>query len=547
MILSPLSASTSQAPRAILLAIAVTLLRGLSVAQETKANAVALPEPVAPLSAPVAPPAVKDSSDATAAPSSKTLAPPRKGQILLNFQGASLTDVLNYLSEAAGFVIVQEAPVTGTVNVVSRQAISPEEAVDLVNAVLIEKGYIAIRNGRILKIVSRKDAQKRDLPVMTGSDPSKIPRNEEMVTQILPVRYGEAAKLVDNLRPLLAENATITANESSNTILMTDTQANIRRIAQIIQAIDVSFSSISTIHVYQLRFADAKELATVITQLFATNTTSTQGGRGGGGRGFGGFGFGGRGGPGGGGGGGPGGGSQPTGQSEALQAAKRVVAVADEQSNSVIVTAPENYLPQITEMINKLDTSIADVMETRIFRLLHADSVELAELVNNLYTDASTQKSQGQNQNQGRRGGQNGGGGGPFGGGVGGNPQGNSTSQPSGRSLLQTRVVAVGDPRTNSLLVSAARDTMMQIAETVGRLDSTDAKKQRVYVHSLEHADADSVASVLRGMLGDQSATSAQSNTSRLTERTTTGAAMDSSSVLNSNSGGGGGGGRGGR
>jgi hypothetical protein len=88
---------------------------------------------------------------------------------------------------------------------------------------------------------------------------------------------------------------------------------------------------------------------------------------------------------------------------------------------------------------------------------------------------------------------------------------------------------------------------MMQIAETVGRLDSTDAKKQRVYVHSLEHADADSVASVLRGMLGDQSATSLQSNTSRLTERTTTGAAMDSSSVLNSNSGGGGGGGRGGR
>ena len=30
-----------------------------------------------------------------------------KGGIMLNFQGASLTDVLNYLSEAAGFVIVQ--------------------------------------------------------------------------------------------------------------------------------------------------------------------------------------------------------------------------------------------------------------------------------------------------------------------------------------------------------------------------------------------------------------------------------------------------------
>ncbi len=125
---------------------------------------------------------------------------------MLNFQGASLTDVLNYLSEAAGFVIVQEAPVTGTVNVVSRQPITAEDAVDLLNTVLIEKGYVAIRNGRILKIVKREGAQKRDLPVHTGSDPEQIPRKDEMVTQILPLRFGEAAKLVENLRPLLADN-----------------------------------------------------------------------------------------------------------------------------------------------------------------------------------------------------------------------------------------------------------------------------------------------------------------------------------------------------
>src|SRR4051794_33313254 len=51
------------------------------------------------------------------------------GGIQLNFSGASLADVLNYLSEAAGFVIVQEAPVSGTVNVVSRQPVTPDEAV----------------------------------------------------------------------------------------------------------------------------------------------------------------------------------------------------------------------------------------------------------------------------------------------------------------------------------------------------------------------------------------------------------------------------------
>ncbi len=98
----------------------------------------------------------------------------------------------------------------------------------------------------------------------------------------------------------------------------------------------------------------------------------------------------------------------------------------------------------------------------------------------------------------------------------------------SERALLQSQVVAVGDPRTNSLLVTASHDTMAQIAEMIGRLDASDAKKQHVYIHSLEHADADGVANVLRGMLGDQTAISnSQQTGSRLTNRTSTGASMN--------------------
>ncbi|MGB8170384.1 MAG: secretin N-terminal domain-containing protein, partial [Chthoniobacteraceae bacterium] len=444
-----------------------------------------------------------------------------KGEIMLNFQGASMNDVLNYLSEAAGFVIVQEVPVSGTVNVMSRQAISAEEAVDLVNTVLIEKGFIAIRNGRILKIVKREGAQKRDLPVQTGSDPEKIPRNDGMVTQILPLRFGEAAKLVENLRPLLPDSATITANESSNSILMTDTQTNIRRMAEIIRAIDTSVASISTIHVYPLQYANAKELATVVTQLFANNTTSGQNNQSFGGRsrrgGFPGFpGF-----PGGGG----DAGAQSSAQSEARQANSRVIAVADDQSNSLIVSAPEDLIPQITDIVTKIDTSTTDVTSTRIFNLIHADAVETADIINTLYSDATSQATQARNRNGNSRG---------QTGGFPGQPQASaSSSGQSERALMQARVVAVGDPRTNSLLVNAARDTIAEIAEMIGRLDATDSKKQHVYIHSLEHADVDSVAGVLRGMLGDQSANNSQNAAGRLSTRSANGASMDTTQQSN--------------
>ena len=492
--------------------------------------AVPLPE-LDPALAPKAPAPVANEP----APVIKPTPPMAKGMIMLNFQGASLTEVLNYLSEAAGFVIVQEAPVAGTVNVVSRQPISAEDAVDLVNAVLIEKGYVAIRNGRILKIVKRDGAQKRDLPVHTGSDPELIPRKDEMVTQILPLRFGEAAKLVENLRPLLADNATISANESSNSILLTDTQTNIRRIAEIIRAIDTSVASISTLHVYPLKFATAKDLATVVTQLFASS--SAGGASQGGGRGRGGFGggFPGFGGP-----GGPGGGQQqqPTAQSEARQANTRVIAVADDQSNSLIVSAPEEVIPSITEVVNKLDTNTTDVTNTRIFHLLHADATETAEIITSLYGDTTSQNSNNSNQRgQGGRGGF--GGFNPFG-----QQQPAAGTDKSERALLQAKVVAVGDGRTNSLIVTAAPDTLAQIAEMVGRLDASDSKKQHVYIHSLQHADAESVADVLRGMLGQQTNTNAsQSGANRLNQRSSTGATIDTSGATSNLSGNGSGGG----
>ena len=152
--------------RQFTLLAALLLLPVAALAQQPKSDPVALPKPVAPAAPDPAAPLPKAE---TPPPAPATAAKPVGKGVLLNFQNASLTDVLNYLSEAAGFIVVQEATVSGTVNVMSRQEITPEEAVDLLNAVLIEKGFIAIRNGRILKIVNRKDAQKRDLPVHNGT------------------------------------------------------------------------------------------------------------------------------------------------------------------------------------------------------------------------------------------------------------------------------------------------------------------------------------------------------------------------------------------
>jgi len=161
--------------------------------------------------------------------------------INLNFAGAPLEEILNYLSDAAGFIVVQETRINSNVKVtVSGKHLSRPEAVDLLNSVLNQNGYAAIRDGRTLTIVDKNDAKTREIPVRSGNNPEDIPKNAEIVTQIIPIRFVEARQLVSDLSSFVSSQATVVANEAGNSIVITDTQANIHHLAEIIKAIDDS-------------------------------------------------------------------------------------------------------------------------------------------------------------------------------------------------------------------------------------------------------------------------------------------------------------------
>ncbi|MCX8036641.1 MAG: hypothetical protein N3D11_06245, partial [Candidatus Sumerlaeia bacterium] len=209
------------------------------VAVETKTTGSQPALPAAPLTPPPAgpPPAV-------VMPPLPVLLPPltddTSGEGLrFQFRGAPLSQVLDYLSAAAGFAIVREANITGTVDVVSHKLLTKDEAVLLLDTILAQKGLAAVRSGeRTLTIVKRDEARVRDLPIRVGSDPEQIPKTDEMVTQIMPVRYASASQLMQNVQLLLPQDTVITVNDNSNAIILTDTQINIRRVAEIIKALD---------------------------------------------------------------------------------------------------------------------------------------------------------------------------------------------------------------------------------------------------------------------------------------------------------------------
>src|ERR1039457_155786 len=333
--------------------------------------------------------AEKPSETATTDTVTAAEVPAGDDELRLNFRGAPLEMGVDYLSKAAGFTIVLETEVKGKVDVWNNRPLTRDEAVAVLDSALNRNGYAAVRNGRTLTIMSRDDAKKRNIPVMPGSNPEAIPKTDEMVTQIIPVRYANVAQLLKDLEPLKPSYATLTANDSANALVLTDTRANVRRMVEIVNALDTSVSSVSTVRVFPLKYADAKDLATAVKELFASPTTNQQ--QGNNARQF--FrGFGGGGGGGGGQGGGQGGGDN----SAAQRVVPHVSAVADDRSNSLVVSAPDEYIPTIEQLVREIDVSVSDVTELRVFHLANADPVETAALFAQLFPDDS--KTADQNQ-----------------------------------------------------------------------------------------------------------------------------------------------------
>jgi len=197
-----------------------------------------------------------------------------------------------------------------------------------------------------------------------------------------------------------------------------------------------------------------------------------------------------------------------TGNSAALQAQNKVLAVADERSNSLIILAPEDQIPMIEELIGELDDDVDDVTEVRIIKLENADPTEVAEQINQLF---GSDQQNGQQQRFG-----------PssffasrFGGG--GSSQNNASGDRGKRSTQE--VIAVADPRTASLIISAPRQMVETVESLVKQLDASSAKRQKVFVFSLEHADVNNAAEILRAMFEGENTrttqTTAQDNALR--------------------------------
>jgi type II secretory pathway component GspD/PulD (secretin) len=469
-----------------LIVLAALAAGGLAAAAAgTETNAPSTNAPAASTNADQSAASAAQAPPATNAPaiagSSEAAEMPPTNALRMNFHDAPLNTVLNYLSKRMGFAISSDVEVRGNATIVSEQPVGTNEVLELLSSALAKNNYAVSRNGRILTITAMDNAKTGPLtPVNHPQSPDDIPMNDQMATDVLPVHTLNPTQLTKDLAELVPAGATLSANESGNALIMTARQKDIHRFAEILAALDSS--SVSEVEVFVLKFADAKSVASELKEVFQSpDSTVVRAGQRFRGGGFGGGGFPGFGG---------GGGGNNNDNSD-KNAANKAVFTSDDQMNAVIASAPPDYFPMISNVVDRLDQPSTDITMMRVFHLKYADPQEMADELSNLFPDDSNNNNQ-NNRTMGMR----------F------LPPWMQPQTPantkSERMTREALVRVVPDPRTASVIVTTSRDQMEQIAGVIETLDKDPAMMQHVIAVKLNNADPVTVQAAMTALFSGQ-------------------------------------------
>lgn len=421
-------------------------------------------------------------------------------KLSFRFKDASVDVVLSYVSQVTGWIFVQEKRVSGTIEAVSDTEVPVSRCLEFLNAALRRHGA-TIPNpyspgqpkpGQILKVQDVDVAKRVVIEIYTGANSDEIPITDQLRTQILPLKAVNVQdvnkELGELIKSAMGADGQVSFSSYSNSIVLTGRSDGINRVARVLRVIDVSASAELKIKVFALKNADATDTAKTLNEVFKRETMRAETGQqnplgnfmrmfnpgGGGGRG--------------GGGDGGAGGANP----KAL-ASEMVRITAEPRTNSIIVSATEDNVKVIEDLIVKLDDRSAGATKLKLYTLRFADATTASKLINDLFAEAPTNSQQ-------SRGGGNGGRGQQLPVWMGGQPQG-----AQGNNLTATQEVrTVPDIRTNSILVAANEQKLLIIDDVVRELDRQVDDILEVKIYKLQNADPEQMATVLQSLFRPQ-------------------------------------------
>jgi type II secretory pathway component GspD/PulD (secretin) len=200
------------------------------------------------------------------------------GTLIFNFKELPWELALQRIAHENGMSLQMAQVPPGTFTFFDDHAYSATAALDVLNDHLLPQGFILVRNGRNLILLTTTGTIPENLIPFVGTDElARLGRNE-LASVAIPVHQGIVQSAEQEVENLLSPLGSVTALSSSRRVLVRDTGANLRRIYDLMTS-GASDSGDLPSFVYQLRHTSAEEVARAINEFFSSRSrTAVTGG-----------------------------------------------------------------------------------------------------------------------------------------------------------------------------------------------------------------------------------------------------------------------------
>ena len=246
---------------------------------------------------------------------------------------ADIKSFVSDISSLTGKTFVVDPRVKANVTVISRDDLSIEEAYEIFLSVLSVHGFTAVEQDNAVKIVPASMGRQSFTQVAKPSSPE-----DALVSTIVRPKQTSANALIPLIRPLINSQGHIAVYTPSNSLILTDRSANIKRIKQLVEELDKNPADVYEI--VKLKNSSSSQIAKLIDKVFAENS----------------------------------GGMAPNDFN----------AYAIERSNSILLFGDNEIVERMKAVVIKLDVKDQGSSSLKVVYLKYADAKELVELLNKM-------------------------------------------------------------------------------------------------------------------------------------------------------------------
>jgi general secretion pathway protein D len=352
---------------------------------------------------------------------------PETDLVTLDFDDVELSVVIDTIARMTNTNFIYDDRVRGRVTIVSPTPMLVDQAYAVFESVLQVKGFTTVTTpGGAIKVVPVREAKESSIETVQSS--RRPPNRDRFVTRLIPLNYIDAESIVNTLKPLVSKDAAMAAYAPTNTVILTESASNIRRLIAILESIDVETYK-EELAVVNVKHADARTLAEQISEIYGAEVslTSTSASRRS-----------------------PSSTRRRTSATEPTPSPTRppVRIITDERTNALLVLAPRQQLEEVRRLVAKLDVPVTGGGRIHVYYLKNANAEEMAETLSGLVGAGTTRQ--------------------PV------TPTGTVAATPAIRTAvaeLADGISVSADPATNALIIQASQEDFTTLKGVIEKLD----------------------------------------------------------------------------